>query len=76
MTVDLEKELLAKHTDQEIIAFLYKVMAGVAKNYSSGLSANNPNFLWGSYGDIVMVKSILGQMKQRDDERLAQVQQQ
>lgn len=67
MKVEIEKELLEKHSDQEIIAFLYKVVSGIAKNYSSGLSANNSKYLWGSYGDIVLVRSILGQMKQRDE---------
>ena len=67
MTVDLEKELLKNHSDEEVIAFLYKVMGGVVKNYSSGLGANNSKYLWGSYADVVMVKSILGEMKQRND---------
>ena len=67
MTVDIEKELLEKHTDQEIIAFLYKVMTGVVKNYNSGLDANNSKYLWGSFADVVMVRSILGEMKQRND---------
>ena len=67
MTIDIEKELLEKHTDQEIIAFLYKTMNGVLKNYNAGLASNNSKYLWGSYGDIVMVRSILNQIKQRDD---------
>ena len=74
MTIDIEKELLEKHTDREIIAFLYKVMSGVVKNYNSGLANNNSKYLWGSYGDIVMVRSILSQIKQRDDAIEAQKQ--
>ena len=72
--VNIEKELLEKHTDEELIAFLYKVMGGITKNYAAGLSANNPNFLWGSYGDIVLVRSILGEMKKRNDTIEAQKQ--
>lgn len=71
MTVDLEKEIINNHSDEEVIAFLYKVMGGVVKNYNSGLTANNPNYLWGSFADVVMVKSILGQMKQRNDAKEA-----
>lgn len=67
MTVSIEKELLEKHSDQEIVAFLYKVVSGIVKNYNSGLAANSSKYLWGSFGDIVMVKAILGQMKQRDE---------
>lgn len=67
MIVNIEKELLEKHTDQEIIVFLHKVMAGVVKNYNSGLSANSSKYLWGSFADIVMVKSILSEMKQRNE---------
>lgn len=74
MTVDIEKELLEKHTDEEIVAFLYKVVNGITKNYAIGLSENNSNFLWGSYGDIVLVRSILGEMKKRNDAIEAQKQ--
>lgn len=71
MTVNIEKDILEKHTDQEIIAFLHKVMAGVVKNYNSGLSANSSKYLWGSFADVVMVKSILSEMKQRNDAKEA-----
>lgn len=74
MIVNIEKELLEKHTDQEIIAFLYKVMTGVLKNYNTGLDSNNSKYLWGSSGDIAMVRSILGHMKQRNDAIEAQKQ--
>lgn len=70
--IDLEKEIINNHSDEEIIAFLYKVMSGIAKNYNSGLSEKSSEYLWGSFADVVMVKSILGEMKHRNDEREAQ----
>ena len=72
--IDLEKEIVKNHTDEEIVAFLYKVMVGIVKNYNSGLSANSSKYLWGSFADIVTVKSILGEMKQRNDAIEAQKQ--
>ena len=74
MSIDIEKELVDKHTDQEIIAYLYKVMNGVLKNYVNGLNNDNSKFLWGTYGDIVFVTSLLKQIKQRNDAIEAQKQ--
>lgn len=69
--IDLEKEIINNHSDEEVIAFLYKVMSGVVKNYNSGLGEKSPEYLWGSFADVVMVKSILGEMKHRNDAKEA-----
>lgn len=75
MTItDLEKEIINNHSDKEVIAFLYKVMSGVVKNYNNGLNEKSSEYLWGSFADVVMVKSILGEMKHRDDAIEAQKQ--
>lgn len=72
--VELEKELVEKHTEEELVAFLYKTMSGVVQNFQTTLKANQPESLWSNFGDIVMVASILKNMKQRNDTIAAQKQ--
>lgn len=72
--VDLEKELVEKHSDEELIAFLHKTMAGVVQNFQTTLKANQPESLWSNFGDVVMCTAILKNMKQRNDTIEAQKQ--
>lgn len=71
MKVDIVKEMLERHSDEEVIAYLSKVMTGVAQNYQTALKANQPETLWGNLGDIAMVSSILRGIKSRNDAREA-----
>lgn len=71
MKVDIVKEMLERHSDEEVIAYLSKVMTGVAQNYQTALKANQPETLWGNLGDIAMVSSILRGIKARNDTREA-----
>lgn len=66
--VDIERELLDTHTDEELIAYLYKVMNGVVQNYQTALKANQPETLWSNLGDVSMVTAILRAIKARNDE--------
>lgn len=72
MKIDIVKELLEKHSDEEIISYLYKVMNGIAQNYQTAMKANQSEVLWGNLGDMVMVTAILKAMKVRNDNRSAQ----
>ena len=74
MKVDITKELLDNHSDEEIVAYLGKVMNGVVQNYQIALKANQPEALWSNLGDITMVSSILKAIKARNDAREAQKQ--
>lgn len=65
--IEVEKELVERHSDEELVAFLYKTMAGVVQNFQTTLKANQPESLWSNFGDIAMVASILKNMKQRND---------
>lgn len=73
--MDIAKEIVERHDDREIIAYLNSVMSGVIKNYRVGL-AGHPEVIWGSFGDIMQVYDILHEMKARDDKKLAQMQEQ
>lgn len=72
MKVDITKELLDNHSDEEIISYISKVMNGVVQNYQIALKANQPEALWSNLGDITMVSSILKAIKTRNDAREAQ----
>lgn len=72
MKVDITKELLDNHSDEEIISYISKVLNGVVQNYQIALKANQPEALWSNLGDITMVSSILKAIKARNDAREAQ----
>lgn len=72
--VEIDKELLERHTDEEIVAYLHKVMNGVVQNYQVALKANQPETLWSNLGDLTMVSAILKAMKARNDAIAAQKQ--
>ena len=65
--VDVVKELLDKHTDEEIIAYLDSMATGLLQNYRIATKQNQPQLLFGNLGDLVMVASVLRAMKQRND---------
>lgn len=67
--VDISAELLATHSDEELTEFLDLVLSGVLRNYQSALKADQPDILFGSLGDIVLVSSIVREMKKRNTAR-------
>lgn len=71
MKINIEKELLDNHSDEEIIAYISKVLNGVIQNYQIALKANQPETLWSNLGDLSMVASILKNLKSRNDAREA-----
>lgn len=71
MKVDIVKELLNNHSDEEIIAYLDKVTTGIVGNYKTAASSNQPQLLFGNLGDITMVAMVLRAMKERNKTREA-----
>ena len=71
MKVDIVKELLSNHSDEEIIAYLDKVATGVVGNYKTAANANQPQLLFGNIGDITMIATIIRAMKNRNEAREA-----
>lgn len=70
--VDIVRELLEKHTDEEIIAYLDSMATGLLQNYRTATKQNQPQLLFGNLGDLVMIASVLRAMKQRNDNVEAQ----
>ena len=71
MKVDIVKELLEKHSDEEVIAYLDSVVTGLLQNYKTAAKQNQPELLYGNLGDLAMVASIVRAMKNRYEAREA-----
>lgn len=69
--MDIAKDVVDKYSTEQIIAYLDSLVAGVLQNYKTSLKANQPQITWGSIGDIAQVRSILHEMKKRDEAKKA-----
>lgn len=72
--IEIDKEIVERHSDEEIVAYLVKVVNGVVQNYQTALKANQPESLWSNLGDLTMVMAILRALKARNDAIEAQKQ--
>lgn len=70
--INVVGEMIEKHSDEEIIAHLEKIVAGVVKNYTVALDKGNSDILWANLGDLTQVASILRGMRKRNEAREAQ----
>lgn len=67
--MDIVKEMLDRHSNEEVVAYLNKMMNGIIQNYKLGFQTGRSEALWGSFGDIVQVSEFLREMKKRNDAR-------
>lgn len=67
--IDISSELVLNHSDDELVEFLDSVLSGVLRNYQSALKTGQSDFLFGNLGDIVLVSSIVREMKKRNTAR-------
>ena len=70
--INVVGELIERHSDEEIIAHLDKIVAGVVKNYTVALDKGNSDIVWANLGDLTQVASILRGMRKRNEAREAQ----
>lgn len=70
--INVVGELIERHSDEEIIAHLDKIVTGVVKNYTVALDKGNSDILWANLGDLTQVASILRGMRKRNEAREAQ----
>ncbi len=66
--INLVDEVL-KHTDEEIIEYLYGLIANLHRQYSS---AEDPQRLLTSCGEVDQMYAVLRGLKQRNDSRRAE----
>lgn len=69
--INVVGELIEKHSDDEIIAYLDKIISGVVKNYNTSLEKGDSNILWSNLGDLVQVAAILRGLRKRNEAREA-----
>lgn len=67
--INLVEEVL-KHTDEEIIEYLYGLIANLHRQYSS---VEDPQWLLASCGEVDQMYAVLRGLKQRNDSRKNQV---
>ena len=70
--INLEAEILANHTDEEIIEYLDGIATGLLKNYRIALEKGQSEVLWGNLGDITLVAAVVRGMRKRNATRQAQ----
>lgn len=63
--INLVNEVL-KHTDEEIIEYLYGLAASVRRQYTD---VEDPQWLLASCGEVEQMYSVLKGLKQRNDSR-------
>lgn len=74
MKIDIVKEMLEKHSDEEVISYLDSVITGLLQNYRTATKQNQPELLYGNLGDLAMIAAIIRAMKQRNEARESQKQ--
>jgi len=67
--INLVDEVL-KHTDEEIIEYLYGLAASLYRQYSN---VEDPQWLLTSCGEVDQIYAVLKGLKQRNDSRKNQV---
>lgn len=67
--INLVEEVL-KHSDEEIIEYLYGLAASLYRQYSN---VEDPQWLLTSCGEVDQMYAVLKGLKQRNDSRKAQV---
>lgn len=69
--VDMVGELLAGHSESEIMDHLYSLLKGIHKNYAIAVEKSSPEVLYANIGDIALATEILRRIKQKNDDRIA-----
>lgn len=66
--INLVDEVL-KHTDEEIVEYLYGLAANLYRQYSN---VEDPQWLLASCGEVDQIYAVLRGLKQRNDSRKAE----
>ena len=69
--IDPIEDMLNRHTDAEIVQYLYTKAAGVQQGYRKALKDKSPEYIWSMVGDQAEITAILGRMHKRNQEREA-----
>lgn len=68
---DMIKEALDKHSEEEIIKYLYTLASGILYNYNTAMKSKSPETLYGNIGDITQMYRMLKEMDARNRAKIA-----
>ena len=69
--MDLAKDVVDKYSMEQIIAYLDSRLAGVLQNYEKAVKKEQPQILFINKGEIDHIKSIIHEIRKRNDAREA-----
>lgn len=69
--MDIAKDIVDKYSSEQIVAYLDSIMAGVLKNYRTAVEKGTTELLFANLGDIAQVRSVLHEIRKRDEAREA-----
>lgn len=71
--MDLIDDMLAKHSDDEIIAYLYSLLSSTNKSFNDAIMDENRVLMGSCYPNYSQAATILQKLKRRNDERQARM---
>lgn len=72
--IDITQELLARHTDEEIVEYLYDAASSAARIFKVTSDGKLPaEYLWATAEGIYQIRDTLRALHKRNQERLAVV---
>lgn len=72
--MNLAADILDKYSKEQVTIYLDKLVSGIIQNFKTSLEKGDSNILWANLGDLTQIRSILHEMRKRDEEREAQKQ--
>jgi hypothetical protein len=66
--IDLSTDIL-KHTDEEIIEFLYDEMRDIRLAFHGALEQNDPSLAYTAYAEVELVVDVLRRLNRRNEEK-------
>ncbi len=69
--MNLERDILDKYSQEQVVAYLDTLLFGVLKNYNMAIEKGTPEILYANLGDLVQARAILHEQRRRDKEKEA-----
>ena len=69
--MNLAGDILDKYSREQVTVYLDKLVTGIIQNFKTSLEKGDSNILWANLGDLTQIRSILHEMRKRDESREA-----
>ena len=70
--INIVDDMLTRHSDDEIIEYLYNILTDTSKKFEVSLEQDAPEYLWTAHPNIEVAREILKKMRKRNEERRIQ----